>query len=132
MRNWMRAAWTTVGLASFIWLGWEDPSPVVVILLASLISVAWASTLIKRGALAAQTGLLRWILMCGLLGAAVGPLAAVLMVLKTGLHGHAPPDFTIEDVLRALRLIPAWAASGALLGLAGWLGTRLTDASRPR
>jgi hypothetical protein len=132
MRNLMRAAWTIAGLASFVWLGWEDPSPVVVILMASLISVAWAITLIKRGTLLEQTGLMRWLLVSGLLGAAVGPLAAILMVLKTGLHGHAPPDFTIEDVLRALQLIPAWAASGALLGLAGWLGMRMTDARRPR
>ena len=128
----MRAVWAIAGLASFFWLGWEDPSPVVVILMASLLSVAWAITLINRGTLAPRTGLMRWLLVGGLLGAAVGPLATVLMVLKTGLHGHSPPDFTIGDVLRTLRLIPAWAASGALLGLAGWLGMRMTDARRPR
>ncbi len=128
----MRAAWAAVGLLSFFWLGWEDASPVTVLLLASLISAAWAFTWIRRGTLAARTGLLRWILAGGSLGAAVGPLAGILMVLKTGLHGHAPPDFTLEDVLRALQLIPAWAAAGALLGMAGWLGARTADVHRTR
>ncbi len=52
-----------------------------------------------------------------LAGALLGPLAALLMLLKIGLHAHALPDYEAADVLAMLAWTPLAAAAGALFGL---------------
>lgn len=58
----------------------------------------------------------------GTIAGGAAPLFAVgLMALKTGLHGHATPDFTGQQVAAMLALCPWLLAAGALAGMAvGW------------
>lgn len=130
LRGLTRAAWAAVGLGWFFWLGFEDSSAGTVVLLAGLVCLAAGITLIARKraldfSTVQHAGALRAVLAAGLLGAAVGPVAALLMVVKTGLHGHIPPDFSLQDVLNMLQRIPVWAMAGGLLGLAWWLGVKV-------
>jgi hypothetical protein len=60
---------------------------------------------------------LRHLLVGSLAGLAVTPLALFLMALKTGLHGHSAPDFTLEQMQMVLYRTPIWVAVGLLLGL---------------
>jgi hypothetical protein len=49
-------------------------------------------------------------------GALAGPIEAVLILLKVGLHAHPVPDFSTADVVAVLSRIPIWTAAGGLLG----------------
>lgn len=55
-------------------------------------------------------------------GVLVAPLTALLMVSKVGLHAHVYSDFTLEQVLSVLRVLPVWALTGLLFGLASGVG----------
>jgi hypothetical protein len=50
-------------------------------------------------------------------GLAVSPLAIGLMALKSGLHGHSAPDFTVTQMQAALDLFPYFALAGLAGGL---------------
>lgn len=59
-------------------------------------------------------------------GLLVAPLAVLLMLLKSGLHGHPSPDFSLEQVQEVLWRVPLWCLVGALLKL----GTSLLKMAR--
>ena len=114
-----RAAWIVTGLFLFLWIGYEDRSPATVVGCAALLSLSsglsYAAGWHRSDR---QPGLLRTALTGAVAGAAVGPLSAVLMLVKTGLHSHPVAEFSQSDLLRVLGLAPAWAVAGVLLGLA--------------
>jgi hypothetical protein len=39
------------------------------------------------------------------------------MAIKTGLHGHAAPDFTSAQVIEVFLRTPIWGLGGLLIGL---------------
>jgi hypothetical protein len=104
-----------------LWLGFEDRGPVAVFVLGGLICLAvalrFASPAIRppldpsrrRAALAGWGAVA---------GAAVPITAALLMLVKVGLHGHPEPDFQAADVAAALARTPVWVVAGGLVGLA--------------
>lgn len=53
-------------------------------------------------------------------GAATGLLAALaaaaLMILKTGMHSHAFPDYPPDQILAVLERAPLWTLAGMLAG----------------
>jgi hypothetical protein len=49
-------------------------------------------------------------------GSAVGPLAALLMLIKTSIHSHPYLDFTPADLSAAIGRTPIWAGVGLLAG----------------
>lgn len=111
----MRIAAILLGIAILVWLSIEDSDERRALLLAGLLSllisvIVWARI---RGRLK-----IYWFpifgALCGLL---VPVLAVLLMALKTGLHGHIVPDFTLAQVSAVLQLTPIWVAAGALIGL---------------
>jgi hypothetical protein len=51
-----------------------------------------------------------------LAGLAAAPLAAFLMVFKSGLHAHPIPDFTVEQLLAVLKLAPIFTLAGFMIG----------------
>ncbi len=57
-----------------------------------------------------------------LTGVLAAPLTAFLMVSKVGLHAHVYSDFTLEQVLSVLRVMPVWALTGLFFGLASGVG----------
>lgn len=132
LRFWTRAVWAAIGLSLFIWIGFEDSSTVTVLLLASLLTFAIAISLVGRSrtlnkSISAPPRGLRHVLAGMLVGGAVGPSAVLLMVIKNGLHGHYPADFSAQQVLGVALRTPVWALAGGLLGLAWWLTMREFD-----
>ncbi len=115
-----RLSWLLFGGLWFLWLGLEDRSTLPVFVLASALGGAlylegWSRWVRKahggrRGLRAAALGLA--------VGAGIGPLAALFILLKVSLHTHERPDFTLSQVLDTLRRTPAWAVAGLLVGSA--------------
>ena len=49
-------------------------------------------------------------------GLLLTPLAIILMALKTGIHGHGTPDFTVGQMQDIPSRMPYFALSGLLVG----------------
>jgi hypothetical protein len=115
--GWMRLLALVLGIALLLWLPIEDVSEQSVVLFAALVS-AW---LALRYCLTIQAGEIRYWLRHMLAGALAGlfvtPFALFLMALKTGLHGHNTPDFTLHQMQAVLYRTPIWVLVGLLLGL---------------
>ncbi len=106
-----------LGAAIFVWLPFEDLTPRGYFVFAALIcslSAAWLAFRCRWSTTRAVTALL----LGGFAGLAVAPLAVALMVLKSGLHAHPTPDFTLQQVWAVLRLAPVWGMAGLLASLA--------------
>jgi hypothetical protein len=122
VRRISRTLWAVSGLSVVFWIGYEDHSIFIPVLIGGLIATAlslrfWSrALLVSKGWRHSQTGAN---LLLGLLaGALVMPLAAVSMLVKVSLHGHVPPDFSAAQVLMVLGRTPIWVGAGALVGLA--------------
>ncbi len=115
-----RGAWILTGLVGAVWAGLEDRGLAAVTLLAWMISVS--ALLTARARRSAREPVLRpadlrwWLVAGAAAGALAGPIGAVLILLKVGLHAHPVPDFSTADVVAVLSRIPIWAAAGGLLG----------------
>lgn len=111
-------------LYAIFWISLEGRLWQVVILSMGLVSVSvgfvWQRFLGGR-----IVSVKRWLLATGatglLFGLVVALLTLVLMVVKTGLHGHGP-EFTSDEINWVLGQITMWSAVGLLTGLgAGFL-----------
>jgi hypothetical protein len=124
-RRWIRwAAWAVAGLAWLLWLGYEDRGPATPVGMAAILAAAWGLGAFLRAVEARRDACRPWpstarILLIGLAsGAAVGPLAALLMLIKTSIHSHPFLDFTPADLSAAIGRTPVWAGVGLLVGAA--------------
>jgi hypothetical protein len=129
----IRLAWGVSGLGCAAWFAYEDRGLTAVVLLAAGLCLAsglsaWAR---QRRTSVPRLGRRSSGALAGLLaGAAVGPGAALLILIKTGLHAHPLPDFTAADLGAALSIWPAWTGAGLAAGWAiAWLAQEL--AGRP-
>lgn len=125
LRRVIRLAWGLSGLGCAAWFAYEDRGLTAVVLLAAGLCLAAGLTgrsrlqrtpmrRLGRRSAGALAGLLA--------GAAVGPSAALLILIKTGLHAHPQPDFTAADLAAALSVWRAWTGAGLAAGWAiGWL-----------
>lgn len=112
-----RRRWRYIALglsaALFVWLGLEDNSVVPVTLFGAGMSgmVAWRVLMDRRPNvwLYSITG--------ALAGFAVTPIVLLLMVIKSGLHSHAAPDYSIAHLAAVLERTHFFALSGLLIGL---------------
>lgn len=125
MRWITRFAWAGSGLFWFVWLGYEDRGSGVVLGLAATLCVSVGITIAARG-FGAESKITRsWLLYLSflgtILGAAVTPVAVILMSLKVSLHDHPIQDFTPSDVVSVIKLVPVWITVGTLMGIAGGL-----------
>lgn len=114
-----------VGAFSFFWIGIEDRHLNLVILLAVFISASAALSLLARWELKGTTSvrgrfMQRWCIGT-LAGAAISPLAVLLMSIKVGLHDHPVPEFSPADLASVLDRTLIWIVVGCLVGLAGGL-----------
>ncbi len=110
----LRLGGILLGVVALLWLSFEGRDERQAILLAALLSTLGAiATGLRFG------GRLRgyWLVILGaVFGFLVPLLAVLLMVIKTGLHGHGVPDFTLAQITAVLRLIPVWSGVGVLVG----------------
>jgi len=115
-----RGAWILTGLLALAWLGLEDRGLRAVTVLAWMTSLSGLVTMrVRRGRRQPgprPTGLRWWTAAGAAAGALVGPITAVLILLKIGLHAHPVPDFSLADVAAVLARMPIWAAAGGLSG----------------
>ena len=123
-----RISWAVAGLMSFIWIGIEDRSSIPMIIVATGLVIAIGLTLYEwaaqrtrptdRSTLWVATGL-------GALSGLLVPITTViLMLVKTSLHNHVVPDFSVDDVVAVFFRTPIWVMAGLLIGLAlGLIGS---------
>ena len=125
----LRIAFIFVGAALFIWLSLEDQNERRALLLAAFLSSLIAIALYIRMR-DGRLGVYSIPLLGAFSGLLVPVLAVLLMVVKTGLHGHDGPDFTIAQISTVLQRIPVWIAAGFLVGLgvAVWHAVRAKPA----
>jgi hypothetical protein len=119
-----RIAWAVAGAVWFLWLGTEDVGPAAPVAVSAVLAAAWGLSVVLRrgGEEAARTSAARRLCLVGLAaGGAVGPLAALLMLIKISIHTHPVPDFTPADLRSAIGRTPLWAGVGLLVGAAGAL-----------
>jgi hypothetical protein len=112
-------AWAAAGAVWFLWLGSEDVGPRTPVAVSAVLAAAWGlSVALRREGEEAA----RRLLLVGLAaGAAVGPLAALLMLIKVSIHAHPVPEFTPTDLRAAIGRTPLWAGIGLLVGAAAAL-----------
>lgn len=106
----LRLAGLVWGAVFLLWLPVEDVTPSAALALAGGAAV-WGVARWGRGLAPG-----RWWLAGLAAGLALAPLAAGLLVFKSGLHSHGFPDFGPRQLLGALAGTPAWGLGGALAG----------------
>lgn len=114
MRSVIRFAWIAVGLAGLVWLALEDRGVTAVQLLAAA-SVA-AGLLTARARRPEPVRGRWWVVGGAVTGALVGPVAVLLILVKTGAHAHPQPEFRAEDVRTVLERSVLWAVAGGIAG----------------
>jgi hypothetical protein len=106
-----------LGLSIFIWLSLENSNENIPVLLALIIS-SWIA--IKNYVRRSKYFSLNffYILLTGtLIGAAITPIALLLMAIKTGLHAHPMPDFSYAQIDLVIRRTPLWIIGGFTISL---------------
>lgn len=123
----VRGIWLVVGFLWIVWLGVEDRGVLAVLLLSTAISFASSLTGLDRWAsgkrLSGRQWWGRWLLMGLVWALAIGPLAILLIAVKTSLHAHGVPDFSMSSLREVIDVWPAWGAGAFLVSLGfGFLG----------
>lgn len=125
-----RVAWGVAGLLLFFWIAYEDRGLVALSFVAAAIAFAGGLTVFTRWIGTEELSRRSWLIRtvgAGLVaGAAIGPITALLMLVKLGLHAHPDPDFGPEQFVLALTRTVYWTGLGALIGLALGLTVRET------
>ena len=117
-----RLAWGLAGVLGFFWIAYEDQGLTALSFVAAAIAFASGLTVLNRWVGSGKLPRRKWLLSTasvGLIaGAAVGPLTALLMLVKLGLHAHPDADFGPDQFVQALSRTHYWAGLGVLIGLA--------------
>ena len=121
-RRRMRLGAILLGVMILLWLSIEDRDERRAVFLAAMLSTLGA--LVTGLRFGARLRGYWYILLGGTFGLLVPLLAVLLMVVKTGLHGHSVPDFTLAQISAVLRQIPVWSVVGLLVGGAAALFDR--------
>jgi hypothetical protein len=115
-----------IGLYIFIWIGLEDRTLVLPIILGALIATAIGLRLWRwqPGKALVIPEVTRYGFVGLISGSLAMPIASLGMLVKVSLHSHVPPDFTSSEVLEVLRHTPVWGLVGLLVGVAFGLWKR--------
>jgi hypothetical protein len=112
--NQRRLRWSgfLLGMVILFWLPVEDAN----LTAATILSAAVCFLGIIAIDLKRQFGSRKYS-RAGLLGGlCIGPVSFLLMVFKIGFHNHSMPDFTFDQLLRLIKVVPIWGITGFLLG----------------
>lgn len=117
--RWLLAGW---GVYTAVWLTLEGSLPRVLMMGVSTTAVSLAY-LVQRYGGGRRLPVAAWVGGTAVLGLLLGTgssvLTLLLMVVKTGLHGHGP-EFTLAQINWVWEQLPLWAVIGLLGG--GGLG----------
>jgi len=122
--KWLRRlALCVMAIGLFFWLGFEDRSLSSIIVVAALVAFALGLEGLGRWTekrpVAGTVWLLRSVLIGIIAGAMVGPIAALLALVKISLHRHAMQEFDLSSMRMILGQSLTWIAAGGLFGAAG-------------
>lgn len=113
--RWLRYLALILGIIILLWLPVEDVSERGPVLLSAALCAWWAARFLIYDHPKAKAFWLRYLLCGALAGLATTPVALLLMIFKSGLHGHAAPDFTPAQMQSVIIRTPLWVGSGILL-----------------
>lgn len=129
MMRWIALA---LGILVLLWLPVEDIDLRMVVALATMIGI-WATMKTFKGVFTRRKSILVWHVVAGFVGgAAMMPIALVLMAVKTGLHGHETPDYTLGQIRYIIALTPIWVVAGGFVGLGVGMLRMVVAARSPR
>lgn len=106
-----------LGIIVLIWLTIEDENTIGVVLISGALCLWTALWVLIRPVEGGTKIILRHSLAGIGTGLAVAPVALLLMALKSGIHGHGTPEFSIAQMQAILSRTPFFALSGLLVGL---------------
>ena len=116
-RIWFRLTALLLGFGILIWLPVEDQSDLGVLIAAGATCTWIAARLLITAPQEDRQLILRHALVGGGSGLILAPMAIILMAVKSGIHGHGTPDFSVGQIQSVLSRIPFFVLSGFLLGL---------------
>jgi hypothetical protein len=105
-----------LGLTVLVWLTVEENSLPGVLIVSGLICSWVGIWLLLKTDSYNKHGLMRHVLIWGAAGTLLVPLAITLMAIKTAMHGHGTPDYSIEQMQAVLSRMPFFIIGGILVG----------------
>lgn len=114
---WIRLLAILLGTALLFWLSVEDTTEAYAIFFAICVSTLLAVLPLIRTNNISSLPFHSFILAGILAGAAVSPMAIVLMVFKIGLHAHPVPDYTFQQIISVIHRIPIWMFGGFFISV---------------
>jgi hypothetical protein len=115
-KTWLRLAGFLIGVVVLVWLAVEENNETGVLLISGLICTWGGVWLLYKTETVGRHMIFRYILVGGGAGLLLAPLAILLMAIKTSIHGHGSPDFTVDQMQNILVRIPYFGLGGVLLG----------------
>ena len=128
---WLRIAGLLLGIGVIVWLPVEERNELGVLLISGAICIWSAIWLLDKPIPNDKQLILRHVLVGMGAGLVVAPVAILLMAIKSGIHGHGTPDFTISQMQVVLSRIPYFLLSGTLVGVGSGLW-RMTKMDMPK
>jgi len=116
-RFWFRFTALLLGFGILVWLPVEDQSELGVLIASGLICTWMAALLLITPPQKNRQLILRHALVGSGAGFILAPLAIILMAVKSGIHGHGTPDFSVDQMQSVISRIPFFVLSGFLIGL---------------
>lgn len=118
---WFRATAVLLGIGLLAWLTIEDSNTLSVIIFAGAISAWLGARMLIDPPENRRLLFVKHVFIGFGAGFILAPIAVLLMALKTGIHGHGTPDFTVAQIESVLSRTPFFALSGFLIGLGSGL-----------
>jgi hypothetical protein len=130
VRNWLRISGFALGVATLVWLTVEDRDELAVLVISGLICTWGGIWLLARIDFPDRYFFWKHVVIGGGMGLLLVILALILMAVKTGVHGHGTPDYSVEQMRAVVSLSPFFLVGGSLVGAgAGLLRTTKMESS---
>ena len=101
-----------LGFTIILWLPVEDTDVTIALLFAISLCAWQINVILSRLKNQSPFPLRYFILLGALAGAAITPIAILLLVFKIGMHAHSCPDYTNQQIISLIERTPIWLAGG--------------------
>lgn len=118
---WLRITGLILGIVVLVWLPVEERSELGVLIISGVICTWSAIWLLSNPVQGDKQLIMRHTFVGAVVGLILAPLAILLMAVKSGIHGHGTPDFTVNQLQDVLSRIPYFVLSGFLVGVGSGL-----------